>query len=138
MDAHVHGWSRWSGRGDTRRLTPWQASRERPPIDGVERDADGERRRLHELAGGVRHPEREHELIELRQEEGGDRRRDEVPAAAEQRRAPEHDGRDGRQKIVVALVGGRLVDDAREWRFRRIRRETEQGASGTRATEKSS
>ena len=83
-----------------------------PPVDRVERDADCERRRLDERAGRVRDPERENELVELREEQRGDRGRDEVAATAEQRGAAEHDRRDGRQEVVVALVGRGLVDDA--------------------------
>ena len=103
--AQVGATPRRATRPDRRRASP-------PQSIGVERDAHRERRRLDERAGGVGHAEREHELVELRQEERGDRGRDEVAAAAEQRGAAEHDGCDGRQEVVVALVGRRLVDDA--------------------------
>src|SRR5207245_3648308 len=98
-----------SGGRDTRRPPPRQASAERRPVDGVERDAHRERRRLNERACGVRHAERKNELVELRQEESSDRGRDKIAATAEQRSTPEHDGCDGREKVVVALVGRRLV-----------------------------
>ena len=43
-----------------------------PPVDGVESNPHRERRRLDELTRRVAHAEREHELVELGEEEGGD------------------------------------------------------------------
>src|SRR5581483_3439020 len=97
-----------SCRGDARHAPGRETARERSPVDGVERDADAEGRCLDERSGRVCHAEREHELVELRQEERGDRRGDEVAATAEQRRTAEDDGSDRRQQVVVALVRGRL------------------------------
>ena len=92
-----------------------EASSERSPVDRVERHADRERRRLDELSRGVAS-----RRARARTGRAADRksaaidRRDEVAATAEQRGAAEHHGRDGRQKVVVALVRRRLVDDAGE------------------------
>ena len=87
---------------------------ERGPVDGVERDADGERRGLDEGADGERHAERQHELLELAEEERPRRRWHQEAAAAEQRRAAEDDGRDRGQQVGVALERGGLGDDAGE------------------------
>jgi len=53
------------GRRDARHATPPETTCERPPIDAVERDSHGERPRLHERTGRVRHAKRKHELVEL-------------------------------------------------------------------------
>ena len=110
-DLSKRGLNDRSGRRDARRTTHPEAPCDRSPIDGVERDSHGERPGLDERPRRERHAESEHDLVELGQEESGDRRRDEVAATAEQRRAAEHDRRDRRQEIVVALVGRRLIDD---------------------------
>ncbi len=78
---------------------PKSRSRTRPPVDGVERNANGQRGGLDECPHSEAHAERQHELLELTQEERGHGRRDEVAATAEQGRAPEHDGRDRGQQI---------------------------------------
>jgi hypothetical protein len=51
---------------------------------------------LDERSGCVRHPEREDELVELREEQRRHGGRDQIAAAAEQRCTPEDDCCDGR------------------------------------------
>src|SRR6185503_8521323 len=102
-----------SGRRDGRGPTPCDTPGQCSPVDCVKSNTRSKCGRLNKRAGGIRHPERENELIELRQEKGGEGRRNDVAATAEKRRAAEHDRRDGRQKVVVAFIGRWLVDDSR-------------------------
>ena len=115
-------------RGHDRRT----ASPEGTPVDGVERDADGERRCLHQRLDGEVHAEGEHELVQLGEEQCGQRGGDEVAATAEEGRPAEHDGCDGREEVGVALVGGGLVEDSGEEQaaepVQRLRRDVAAGA----------
>src|SRR5690242_6563525 len=56
-----------SGGRYARHAPAADAADEGAPVDAVERDADRERARLHERPRRVRHAERQHELVELRQ-----------------------------------------------------------------------
>ena len=84
------------------------------PVDGVEGDADGERRGLDQGLDGEGDAEGEHELVELGEEERGERGGHQVAAAAEERGAAEDDRGDRGEQVRVALVGGGLVEDAGE------------------------
>jgi hypothetical protein len=87
---------------------------QRFPVDGVERNANGERSGFDQCSHSEADAQGQHELLELTQEERGHGRRHEVPATSKQGRSPEHDGRNLREQIFVALEGRRLHDDAGE------------------------
>src|SRR5215207_2367441 len=97
-------------RESTSRATP-QPHAHALPRHAVDREADDKRACLDEVLQTAARTACEEQLVELRQEQGGNRARGNTSPSAEQRCATEHHGGNGRQQVGVALEGARRRDD---------------------------